>query len=196
METLEVFLDGSILPASISPIGLVGKCRFWNSSIFRIRFWCDDVTSTRSSPNDLWRFRRTHDGRRYPRRSSVSVMVGDISGALPMCPGCLRPLRYLQCVSDISNISDSGTFLFLESDFGATTSLVFVCHGVSLWYIEPCRRVKIYLVSTSNLITTVSKDSHHPILRGSGADVIITPSSVKSFQIIGDIMMYWQDLDC
>ena len=40
---------------------LVGKCRFWDSSIFRIRFsfrfWCDDVTSTRCSRDGLWRRR-------------------------------------------------------------------------------------------------------------------------------------------
>ena len=39
----------------------VGKCRFWDSSIFRIRFsfrfWCDDVTSTRCSRDGLWRRR-------------------------------------------------------------------------------------------------------------------------------------------
>ena len=71
---------------------------------------------------------------------------------------------------------------------GAKTSLVVVCHGVSLWYIKPFSRVEY--ISCDHLITTVS---HHPILQGSGAGVIITPSYVKSFQILGDIMMYWPD---
>ena len=45
----------------ILTIRVVGKCRFWDSSIFRIRFsfrfWCDDVTSTRCSRDGLWRRR-------------------------------------------------------------------------------------------------------------------------------------------
>ena len=39
------------------PTLVVGKGRFWDSSIFRIGFSFDDVTSTRGSRDDLWRRR-------------------------------------------------------------------------------------------------------------------------------------------
>ena len=80
---------------------VVGKCRFWDSSIFRIRFsfrfWCDDVTSTRCSRDGLWR-RRFWDSSIFRIRFSfdevtstsvVSAMVGDISdsGSFWCVPG-------------------------------------------------------------------------------------------------------------
>ena len=98
---------------------VVGKCRFWHSSIFRIGFWCDDVTGVR-------------DGRRHLRFWDILVR--------PWCPRCFT---------------------------------------VIYWTLEQGE-----YISGDHLITTVS---HHPT-GGSGAGVIITPSYVKSFQILGDVL--------
>ena len=164
---------------------VVGKCRFWHSSIFRIGFSFDDVTSNRT----------------VPESASVATTYGVAdSGPVLFLESYFGAMtsRRLVAVATTYGVADSGTVLFLELDFGATTSLVsamvgdisdsgtFWCvpgvRGVSLWYIEPLSRVEY--ISGDHLITTVS---HHPT-GGSGAGVIITPSYVKSFQILGDVL--------
>ena len=101
--------------------------------------------------------------------------------------------RRLVAVATIYGVADSGSVLFLESDFGAMTSLVVVwcdevpgVRGVSLWYIEPLSRVEYIYISGEYI------EPHYYCLTsptgGSGAGVIITPSYVKSFQILGDVL--------
>ena len=100
--------------------------RFWHSSIFRIRFWCDDVSGVRN-------------GRRHLRFWVILVRPWWSRAAVFHCD-ILNPAQGL-------NIYISGE------------------------YMEPH-----YYCLTS------------PHGRGSGAGVIITPSYVKSFQILGDVL--------
>ena len=91
---------------------VVGKCRFWASSIFRIRFWCDDVTSNRTGPE------------------SASLSKAD-SGPVLFLESDFGAMtsRRLVAVATTYGVADSGPVLFLESDFGATTSLVSAMVG-------------------------------------------------------------------
>ena len=95
---------------------VVGKCRFWHSSIFRIGFSFDDVTSNRT----------------VPESASVATTYGVAdSGPVLFLESDFGAMtsRRLVAVATTYGVADSGTVLFLESDFGATTSLVSAMVG-------------------------------------------------------------------
>ena len=95
---------------------VVRKCRFWHSSIFRIGFSFDDVTSNRT----------------VPESASVATTYGVAdSGPVLFLESYFGAMtsRRLVAVATTYGVADSGTVLFLESDFGATTSLVSAMVG-------------------------------------------------------------------
>ena len=95
---------------------VVGKCRFWHSSIFRIGFSFDDVTSNRTGPES----------------ASVATTYGVAdSGPVLFLESDFGAMtsRRLVAVATTYGVADYGTVLFLESDFGATTSLVSAMVG-------------------------------------------------------------------
>ena len=88
---------------------VVGKCRFWRISIFRIGFSFDDVTSNRTGPES----------------ASVATTYGVAdSGPVLFLESDFGAMtsRRLVAVATTYGVADSGAFLFLESDFGAMTS--------------------------------------------------------------------------
>ena len=125
---------------------VVGKCRFWHSSIFRIGFSFDDVTSNRTVPESA-SVATTYgvadsgtvlflesDFRSMTSRRLVAVAttygVAD-SGPVLFLESDFGAMtsRRLVAVATTYGVADSGTVLFLESDFGATTSLVSAMVG-------------------------------------------------------------------
>ena len=102
---------GRYICSDIMPV--VGKCRFWASSIFRIGFSFDDVTSNRTGPES----------------ASVATTYGVAdSGPVLFLESDFGAMtsRRLVAVATTYGVADSGTVLFLESDFGAMTSLMVV----------------------------------------------------------------------
>ena len=104
------------------------------------------------SRDDLWRLLRTHDGRRHPRRSSVSMMVGDISGALPMCPGCLRHLRLLKTYPmRLRHIRFWDISILVRRRHWWSCAMLFHCDR-----LNPSAGLNIFLVITSLLLSHIT----------------------------------------
>ena len=131
------------------------------------------------------------DYRRHPRRSSVYVMVGDISGALrrsawgrgsPYVPDAFRHLRLQKTYPMRLRHLQFWDILVRRCHWWSCPT-VFHCD-----ILNPSAGLNIYLVITSLLVSHIT-----PYCRVTERGCSLqkcTPSYVKSFQILDDIMMY------